>query len=421
MEETVGPVALAGLVLLGVAVLWARQVAYRRRTAQQQDAMRLVLSISGSLLILVGLLGVVAHIVSVFIVIVAIILLGVLLMLVMRFRLLERRTLLQCISIAAEKGIPLHQSVRGYANERTDEMGYRAAILAEALEAGMSLPDALQYSKTPLSTDALLAMRLGYETGALGPAVARVAKTDNQLDTLSRSIFEKYLYLAAMVFILTTCCTFFMIKLVPVFQRMLAEFDVQLPLITRWNIEFADYFARYWILFVPFDGLLFLLLVVTGLHYVGLLPRDFPGLNRLTRPMDSALVLRTLAMAISFDWPMNKTIWLLARIFPKRGMRRRLSKAGRHIDNGVNWCDSLLKAGIIQRVDWSVLNSAQRVGNMEWALEEMANSSTRRLVYRTRMLLNVAFPMILLLFGFVVAFFVIGFFMPLVRLIEGLI
>jgi hypothetical protein len=37
------------------------------------------------------------------------------------------------------------------------------------------------------------------------------------------------------------------------------------------------------------------------------------------------------------------------------------------------------------------------------------------------MLLNVAFPIVLLLFGLVIAFFVIGFFTPLVRLIEGMI
>jgi type II secretory pathway component PulF len=421
MANAVGPVALIGLVVLGIAVLWARQVAYRTRAAHHQDALRLILSISGSLLILVGILGVAAHIVSFFIIIVALIMLGVTLMLVMRFRLLERRTLLQCISVAAEKGIPLDQAVRGYANERTDEMGYRAAILAEALEAGMSLPDALHYSKTSLSTDALFAMRLGYETGALGPAVSRVAKSNDRLDSVVRSIFEKYLYLGAMILAVTSCCTFFMIKIVPVFEKMFLEFGIELPAITQSNIYVANFFAQYYILIVPVKGILLMLLLVAGLHYVGCLPRDFPGLNRLSRPLDGAMVMRALAMAVSFQWPLNKTIWLLARIYPKRGMRRRLSQAGRMIDNGVFWCDTLFRAGIIDKSDWLVLTAAQRVGNLEWALDEMANSSSRRLVYRARLLLNVAFPIVLLLFGLFVAYFVIGFFYPLVRLIEGLI
>jgi type IV pilus assembly protein PilC len=421
VENAVGPVALIGLVLLGVALLWARQVAYRTRSAHHQDAMRLVLSISGSLLILVGILGVLAHVVSYFIIFVAIVMFGIVLMLIMRFRLLERRTLLQCISIAAEKGIPLHQAVRGFANERTDEIGYRAAILAEALEAGMNLPEALQFSKTSLSTDALLAMRLGYETGALGPAVARIAKSDDSLDLVVRSMFEKYFYLGAMILVMTSCCTYFIFWIVPVFEKMFREFGLNLPEITRWNIAFADVFSRYWILFSPFVAFLAILVTLAGLHYVGFLPRDFPGLNRATRPLDGALIMRALAMAVSFQWPMNKTIWLLARIYPKRGMRHRLARAGRYIDNGVSWCDSLRQAGIIYRSDWIVLTAAQRVGNMEWALDEMANSSSRRLVYRARLLLNVVFPFVLLMFGGFVAFFVIGFFIPLVRLIEGLL
>jgi type II secretory pathway component PulF len=65
--------------------------------------------------------------------------------------------------------------------------------------------------------------------------------------------------------------------------------------------------------------------------------------------------------------------------------------------------------------------AAQRVGNAEWALDEMAESSLRRLIYRWRLVLNIVFPAVLLLFGALVAFFVIGFFLPLVSLIQGLL
>jgi general secretion pathway protein F len=131
-------------------------------------------------------------------------------------------------------------------------------------------------------------------------------------------------------------------------------------------------------------------------------------------------VMRCLALAVSYSWPMNKTVWQLARIYPKRGMRGRLANAGRQIDNGEDWCNSLRNAGIIHGADWSVLKSAQRVGNLEWALDEMADSSVRRLIYRWRVFLNVVFPIVLLTIGIIVGAFAIGFFFPLVRLVESL-
>jgi type II secretory pathway component PulF len=44
----------------------------------------------------------------------------------------------------------------------------------------------------------------------------------------------------------------------------------------------------------------------------------------------------------------------------------------------------------------------------------------RRLTLRTRMLVNVVFPVLVLLIGAVVFFIVVGMFLPLIALIQGL-
>jgi hypothetical protein len=85
-------------------VLWARQVIYRLQPKNRQDVPRLVLSMGGSLLVLVGVLGAAAYDHGAA-PITCIVLLIIVLMLVMRYRALERRSLLKCISVAAQKGI----------------------------------------------------------------------------------------------------------------------------------------------------------------------------------------------------------------------------------------------------------------------------------------------------------------------------
>ena len=131
--------------------------------------------------------------------------------------------------------------------------------------------------------------------------------------------------------------------------------------------------------------------------------------------------MRALAFAVRQQRPLPQMIWLLAKQYPKWSIRSRLSKAGIAINNGEHWCKALRRAGILRSSDEAVLMAAERSGNLEWALQEMADSSIRRLAYRLRLALNVVFPIVVFVMGLIIALFVIGLFWPLVSLIEGLV
>jgi protein transport protein HofC len=75
---------------------------------------------------------------------------------------------------------------------------------------------------------------------------------------------------------------------------------------------------------------------------------------------------------------------------------------------------------LIGQAEYSVLQAAQRVGNLPWALREMAAGSHRRLVYRLQAWLQILFPLVILVYGAVVGVFVVAYFAPLVALIERL-
>lgn len=382
--------------------------------------MKLILSIAACVCIVVGISGVVLHGLYVVSPIGLLVVAGVALMLVTRYRALERRSLLRCLSIAAQKGVPLNEAARAFADERSDELGLRAMRLAECLEAGMPLPQALTHSGTRLPVDALLAVRVGYETGTLSESLRRVARIDSDLEILIRSVTEKTLYLTWIWLVMIGAGTFLMLKIVPVYEKMFVEFGLKLPPMTQLLISISRLVESYWFVASPVVVGLVGASCIGALYYVDWLPRGAPVINRLTRRWDSALVLRVLALAVRYGWPMNKTIWLLARLYPTAPVRGRLVSMGRRIDNGENWCDSLRNVGLLRHADWAVLQSATRVGNLEWALDEMSDSSIRRLVYRLQLAINFVFPATLFVFGLSVGFFVVSLFMPLVSLIQGM-
>ncbi|MBC8353046.1 MAG: type II secretion system F family protein [Planctomycetes bacterium] len=418
--EVFGSIHLFVLIWIGVAVLWSLRLAYRNRGSGADDSLRLILTTAGWILILAGILGTAMQAFLYGAPLPWIVILAIVMMAVGRYRGAENRTLLWCLAAAAERGIPLEQAARAYSMERSDELGIRAARLAELLEGGTPLSLALAETRIHLPLDTLVAVRIGIETGDLGTALAKVSKYDDDADSLLRSIFEKVFYLGVVANVLVGMLTFIMLKIVPVFAQMFEEFGLELPVATQLLVAISEYTLNYWFIAMPVLIWLPAFLGVGLLHYIGWLPRNLPLINWFVLRLDGGIVMRCLALSVSQQRPLPEMIWLLAKLYPKSSVRMRLTRAGNALNNGEHWCEALRKARLIRSSDAAVLTAAERAGNVEWALEEMADSSIRRLAYRLRVALNVLFPAVLFVFGMIIAFVVVSLFMPLVSLIQGL-
>jgi type II secretory pathway component PulF len=130
--------------------------------------------------------------------------------------------------------------------------------------------------------------------------------------------------------------------------------------------------------------------------------------------------MRNLALALRRGMPLPEALRLIAQNYPLSIVGSRLQAAANEVAAGANWCESLRKTGLIARSDAAVLAAAQRVGNIDWALEEMAASALRRQVHRVQGMVQILFPVALLVVGLFVFVFVCGLFLPLITLIEGL-
>jgi type II secretory pathway component PulF len=152
------------------------------------------------------------------------------------------------------------------------------------------------------------------------------------------------------------------------------------------------------------------------IRYFGWTDWDLPGMGRFTRRLDSAEILDTLALVAGQQRPLPQGIAALAQSYPKKRIRLRLSQAATDIMLGVDWCESLRKHGLIGQPEFAVLRAAQRVGNLPWALREMADSARRRLAYRVQAAAQLLFPPIVILMGLAVLFVVVALFAPVVVL-----
>jgi type II secretory pathway component PulF len=143
-------------------------------------------------------------------------------------------------------------------------------------------------------------------------------------------------------------------------------------------------------------------------------------MSHLTRQLHSAEILDTLALVADQQLPLAQSIAAMAKSYPKRGIRNRLNRAAIDVILGNDLCLSLFQHGMIRRPELTLLQAAQRVGNLSWAMTQAADGVRRRIVYRVQALVQTLFPLIVLLMGAVVLFVMVSLFMPLVELIYNL-
>lgn len=447
--EPLGSLALLVLLVPGITLLMALRIFYRKQVVTS-NVTRMSLSLAAWFLILLaGIgagLGSLSFLSGTYLPLVFI---G-LLMLVDRYRQGEHHALLHSLAFSAEKGVPLQEAARAFAQENAGDSSARAMDLAERIEAGSTLAAASRHARLRLSTPMRLAVNLSDVLVARGLALRTQLQWGNDADSALRMILNRLLYLFLLFHVLILIATFVMIKIVPVYQKMFEEFGLLLPRPTEWLITLSKTIINsgMWILLIPLAALsvcgLFLgVFFYTGWYdlpifrFLNVFEKKIPeshaeaddfrlmDLAFVTRMFvwryDASLVLRSLAMLMHQQMPLPQALVLLANVYPRGNVRRRLTNAAREIELGGDWKQALRRQWLLGRTEQALLASAERVGNLPWALEEMGDAVMRRMTYRLTVIYQIIFPILLFAFAAFVGFFCLALMMPLISLIEGLL
>jgi protein transport protein HofC len=208
--------------------------------------------------------------------------------------------------------------------------------------------------------------------------------------------------------------------IIPKFEAIFYDFGVPLPQVTVFVIMASHHIVRFsWVL-VPLILAEVLLLLAWPFSFLGWEYVHVPLIDRLFVRRHTALVLRCLGWVVEAGRPLPWGIELLSRWYPTRWVRGRLERAAVDVAHGDTWTTALARQGLLRAADVALLESAQRVGNLPWAMRETADGGERRLAYRLQIVVDTLFPLVVVALGMLVGLIAVSFFTPLVVLIGRL-
>jgi type II secretory pathway component PulF len=329
---------------------------------------------------------------------------------------MQQESLLWALAIAAERGVPLPPAALAFIDQFGGGYRWRVQMLAGLLESGEDLGAAIDKVPGLLSREAVVLIKAGSTSGRLPEALRQAAVSRLRRQSAWGNVAASAVYLGCVFFGMIVIVGFVLYYIIPKFEAIFSDFGVALPDMTRLVIQASHFVIEYF--FVWF----FLLLLVVGVlvGFFNPFGYDVPMLDRLFRRRHSALVMRALALSVTAGKPIASGIARLRNDYPSTFIRSRLRQVNEEVSGGAEWIASLYRNGLIRHSEAVVLATSQRVGNLEWALNEMASSTERRLGYQIQFWLQLLFPVFVLALGAFVFFLTVSFFLPLITLISRL-
>jgi type II secretory pathway component PulF len=329
-------------------------------------------------------------------------------------------TLLQILAIAAEGEMPLAPAVAAFADQYRWASHRRMMALAARLNWGTSLAEALEIARGLVTRDAVLLAWVGEAAGLL-PKALRIAATSRSSQLpIWTSIASRLSYILILLLSMQGVCGFVLYFVVPKLEAIAADFNMALPKITVLVIQASQFLMRYGApaLLVPVFELA--LLIFLPFSFLGMGNYSVPLFDRLLGRRHTALVLRSLSLMVEAGKPVSVALQILASHYPAFWVRRRLAHADSDVRHGIEWIQALWRQRLIGHADADVLAAAEAVGNLPWALSELASALERRMAIRFQMAIQTMFPLVVVMLGIVVFILVTAYFLPLVDTIKSL-
>lgn len=338
------------------------------------------------------------------------------------------------LSTLQDAGLPLLRSIQIL--EGQQKPGLLKSILgqvSEDVEAGSTLSDAM--AKHPKAFDRLYCkmVNAGEIGGVLDLILQRLATFMEKAQRLRRRIIGAMIYPVVVICIAVLIVTGIMYFVIPKFQEIFNDFDVELPGLTIWLINTSMWVAGratpdqtipgfIWILGSPFIAFFFFKLIRKtgpGRAATDIIRIKIPVIGPLIRKTSIARFTRTLGTLISAGVPILEAIMITRDTSGNYVYEQALTKVHDSIREGETFAGPLRESKVCDAIVVNMIDVGEETGDLDTMLMKIADNYDEEVDVAVQALLSLLEPLLVVVLGTIVGTIVLALFLPLVKMIES--
>jgi type IV pilus assembly protein PilC len=361
------------------------------------------------------------------------------------------------LSILQDAGLPILRSLKILEMQSKPGALKNSLIdVIEEIEGGATLSEAM--TKSPRAFDRLYVnmIKAGEAGGALEIILQRLAEFQERAQALRRKVKGALVYPVTVVTFAIGILVFIMLKIVPSFQKIFADFEATLPTMTQILIDASTWVQSYWwsLPLVPLG--LWLLLKLIRKFQPGRMGWDqfvlkVPIFGQLVEKNIIARTMRTLGTLVASGVPILEAIHIAKETSGNAVFENLYQKVYESIREGesisapmrehsklqfhpVALCFWLfwppligallymtkLRSRILDDMVVNMVDVGEETGELDKMLYKVADNYDEEVAVLTESLMSLMEPLLIICLGGMVGFIVIALFLPLISLIQKL-
>jgi len=330
-------------------------------------------------------------------------------------------------AIILQTGLPVVRAVELICEQTSDRrLKKLLSEVAEDVAAGYGLAASVENKgKTLLPATFTETVRAGEESGTLAASFEKLKIYYGRSATVKSKAASAMLYPAFLLILAGIVIAIVMVVTMPVFVEVFESIDMELPALTRAIIAFSNFFTHWW----WFVAILILALVLAVKLYAGteqgslnvshLLLR-LPALGQVNRMKAASQFANTLSTLLTAGIPLIRSVAIVGRVLDNSYLGRELGMIVPRLEEGRRLGDELHKVPFFPAMLCEMTAMGEDTGSLETTLDTVGAYYDAETETASNRALSMLQPAITLIMGILIGFLVIGLYMPMFTMFEGL-
>ncbi len=325
-----------------------------------------------------------------------------------------------------EAGLPLMDALNTlYIQTKNRTLKKTIGKIAEDLEGGYTLADAMRKHKKVFSDLYVNMVEAGEKGGALGEILIRLAEYLEKTADLQRKIRGAMIYPIIVVLVALVATAALLIFVIPTFAGLYESFGAELPLLTKIVIGLSNFVKKYILVII---GVLVAIVVGIRIWYgtdpgrevIDRILLKVPIIGNLIHKQALSRFSRTLSTLLRSGVPLIDSMDITAKTTGNKVVQHAIERARNSIREGSTISSPLQKAGIFPPLVVQMVHIGEQSGNLDEMLLKVSEFYDKEVDAAVEALTSALEPLIMVFLGGIVGTMVIAMYLPIFKLIPTL-
>lgn len=321
-----------------------------------------------------------------------------------------------------DSGIPLVQALE-ILTEQIENRGFRAIVgeVKKDVATGVTFCDALAKHPRAFSPLFVNMVKAGEQSGALDDIMERLASYLEKTDSLVRKVRSAMVYPMVVSSMAVAITLILMLKVVPVFKSIFADFGGTLPLPTLILVSISDFLINNFLFFsiVIVAGIVMLtrfLKTKKGTLLFDHFKLNMPVFGIILRKVAVSKFSRTLSTLVKSGVPILSALEIVGKTAGNVVIEGAVDRVKSSIREGENISSPLMKTKVFPPLVVRMIAVGEQTGELEKMLTKIADFYDDQVDAAVSGITSLIEPLIIAFLGIVIGGIVICMFMPIFQI-----